>query len=445
MSATTCAFTCRGPLSETVTYTVRLRTTGGLYFDASCSAGSRAWSGLTGRSWYSRDYPVYACDRGFTSGTVTAELLQESTSLYLAQDTATITGIPTPSPSPTFTPTGPSEPTNTPTVTPTPTTAVSEPCIDSNTTRRQSDSVPRQIEPPNTIGIGFSGLPMHMSPGTCVVVTVATTGDLVPGKHNYQVVIAGGRGLGVNADCSAIDRRFNNITESSFIRGIPIYACGEESNRVGLPGELAVSVRYGANTIADARQLTRVKYIQSASEPNRLIHPKVNYRHQDWNWQTRVCEGIDFGYSRSGHHSQESKGTMEDGTTYHTLASPYVFGGVGVKTSSGHTAKPFCAVGVVMSELSDPKTIRESGELFALLQDSRPGAPYDSGRHSCINATTCMWVSDGIFLTTINQDQAWIYGTHLFEDLHFDDVALKDAGGIKAGDVLTAVIPPPRD
>ena len=83
--------------------------------------------------------------------------------------------------------------------------------------------------------------------------------------------------------------------------------------------------------------------------------------------------------------------------------------------------------------------------VFALLQTYWPGDAFDSGQRSCINATTCTWVSAGMVIDTLSQDQAWIYGTHLFEDLYFDDVALKDARGIKVGNVLTALIPPARN
>ena len=90
-----------GPLSESATCDVRLSAGSGLYLDAGCTLRGLNWKGLTGRSWYSKDYPVYACDNGFSTGTIQAELWLGTSWLYTAAESANITDIPTPTPTPT--------------------------------------------------------------------------------------------------------------------------------------------------------------------------------------------------------------------------------------------------------------------------------------------------------------------------------------------------------
>ena len=99
-------------------FTVHLATDRGLAFDQSCTVRNWTWRGLSGRTRYSRNFPVYGCANNRGTGTLSATLLNYG--LYVASGQATAyVPPPTPTPTPTHTPTP--TPTPTPTHTPTPT------------------------------------------------------------------------------------------------------------------------------------------------------------------------------------------------------------------------------------------------------------------------------------------------------------------------------------
>ena len=222
-----------GPLSEQVTYTVRLRTSGGLYFNAGCTSRSETWRNLRGRSWYSKDYPVYACDRGYASGTLTAELLRGSTSLYLAQDTATITPIPTAIP-PTRTATPPPTTTVTPTrtATPAPTRESDESCLDVSSDTVERIRVPmawNEYSPDFTVSLD----PVIRS-GDCVHIAVGVEADTFTGGGTYAARLSASNYLGFNNNCQDDYHSVADLEpgeRQAFI--VPVFACGHSTSHEG--------------------------------------------------------------------------------------------------------------------------------------------------------------------------------------------------------------------
>ena len=88
-------------LSEAEEYRVKLTASGELAFDSLCNDLEEDWDGLTQRTWYRREFPVWTCNAG--SGTLTASLYNTKR-MGKPIDTATMTVqilAPTPTPRPT--------------------------------------------------------------------------------------------------------------------------------------------------------------------------------------------------------------------------------------------------------------------------------------------------------------------------------------------------------
>ena len=85
-------------------YDLKIRLYDGLSFDQQCTDQSEDWPGMADRSWYSRDYRIWACNDPTGRGRVTATMyrVQGSTlsQVYTTTDNVRIT-----TPSPTATPT----------------------------------------------------------------------------------------------------------------------------------------------------------------------------------------------------------------------------------------------------------------------------------------------------------------------------------------------------
>ena len=113
------AISIAGSFPRNMEFDVRLATDRGLAFDRSCSVRTRTWRGLTGRTRYYRNFPVYGCANNRGTGTLSATLIHHRLYVASGQDTANI--IPPPTPTPTHTPTPTPTPTPRPTPTPTPT------------------------------------------------------------------------------------------------------------------------------------------------------------------------------------------------------------------------------------------------------------------------------------------------------------------------------------
>ena len=210
-----------GNLVPEYSYVVKLRTTGGLYFDENCSGSNtgrlRDWR-VTGRSWYIKDFLVYTCT-GQSSGSMFVEIYRDVPNAQVLGDVDATVNISPPTPTPTIPPT------------PSPGTVT---CFD---LLRDATRIP--IE-----GFEVRYLDAAMTPGTCSDVTV-----VVPDLNwsvDYSVDVTTSGGLAFDQNCTSRTRPPEVLSGQGAHRFIvPVFACADTTNY----GTVQARVRQGSATL----------------------------------------------------------------------------------------------------------------------------------------------------------------------------------------------------
>ena len=163
-----------GDFPQSNSYTLNLRTGGGLSFSRnSCSDRTRTWN-LQGRTWYKRDYPVWACN-GSTSGSLTGRMVRNGVTVASSVTSTTISSPPVSAPTkvPTRTPTRTPHPTIAPTIAP----HCSGPV-------RSTENEPREVGPLKVLDIQVQPV---LDVGECVDVNLILDGLDPDGIYALQL------------------------------------------------------------------------------------------------------------------------------------------------------------------------------------------------------------------------------------------------------------------
>ena len=310
---------------------VRLSTDAGLAFNNQCTSRQFVWSsGLTGRTWYSREFPIYACATNTGKGTLTAELYHGKGFVGSDSDTAVITSPPTPTPMPIPVPVA---------------TPVPEPLLTCARSVSSAHAAAENRDGPKV----YVWLPTTMALGKCYDASVDLHGALEEAK-NYAVQLATDEGLAFNKLCSDREATWTDFPSSLSSIEIATYACVEGQSKLTATLLVDKTPQATAEATTVINQPTPMPTIESPGLPESAsIYAS--------------CLAPD--QNPVGSHGIK-KGILDNRVTYYAGSEFYngVFIGIGSNPPSDpisalfwnfelHNSENFCVYGLSWHRLSD--------------------------------------------------------------------------------------------
>lgn len=223
-----------------LTYEVKIETEGGLSLYDSCAEDdSVTWGSITGRTWYSRDYGIWGCNSGGSSGTgrIKATLTELSTKSSTVKWSGTIRISASPTPTPT------------PTNTPRPTRTIDPRCPAYQKVDAMNIVVPKEIQ---TDTIGFDIDPA-MVVGRCNELEISVLPNRIA-DDIYSATIRTSGSISLNKRCTSNSYTKPVLYGNSLTEGedflVPIYGC-DFDNAVKPYSHGTVSITLNTSQVTD--------------------------------------------------------------------------------------------------------------------------------------------------------------------------------------------------